>query len=239
MNRHFRNWLILSATLNILSVGSPGVARGATIGKTEPNLRITVLVYNYAQIPPKTLLRARENASRILRTAGVDVVWADCLMNEAEVSERVCHQIADGPTKLQLTILPRQMAERLPMSSKTFGFSLPAGKDGFGANAYVFANRVEELVEQLEARVASLLFSPDVILSHVMTHEIGHLLLGTNSHSTDGIMLANWGRKYAKLVSRGELLFTRAQGKRMRAQVLNRIRTGRERSSLAPDVASR
>ena len=47
-----------------------------------------------------------------------------------------------------------------------------------------------------------------------MTHEIGHLLLGTNSHAANGIMLANWGRKYVKLVSRGNCFSHRPKQKR-------------------------
>lgn len=237
MNTNFRNaWgLILSLMLT-----SNGFAEARAGKLSETNLEITVLVYNYAQIPPKTLLQAQGNASRILREAGIKIVWANCPTSEEKISERsVCQQISHGPTKLQLTVLPRQMAARLPMSNKTFGFSLPAGEDGFGVNAYVFAHRVEELVEQLDARVAGRLFSPDVILSHVMTHEIGHLLLGTNSHSTGGIMLASWGRKYARLVSRGELVFTRAQVKRIRSQVLKRLRAEENRNSQALEIATR
>ena len=145
MNSNFRNaWgLILSLMLT-----SNGFAEARAGKVSETNLEITVLVYNYALVPPKTLLQAQGNASRILREAGIKIVWANCPTSEEKISEHpVCQQIADGPTKLQLTVLPRHMAARLPMSNKTFGFSLPAGKDGFGVNAYVFAHRVDELVE--------------------------------------------------------------------------------------------
>ncbi len=34
-----------------------------------------------------------------------------------------------------------------------------------------------------------------VILGHAAAHEIGHLLLGSNSHSPQGLMRARWSRQ--------------------------------------------
>ena len=98
---------------------------------------------------------------------------------------------------------------------------------------------MDEIAGQVRAKVAGVLFSPAVILGHIMAHEMGHRLLGADRHSRNGIMRAGWTRKDAQLASRGELLFTRTQGKRIRAQVLDRIRAEQERNSLAPDIASR
>jgi hypothetical protein len=47
-----------------------------------------------------------------------------------------------------------------------------------------------------------------IILGHAMAHELGHLLLGTNSHSSDGLMRAQWNRGDLAEAARGNLLFS-------------------------------
>lgn len=52
-----------------------------------------------------------------------------------------------------------------------------------------------------------------MILGSVMVHEIGHLLLGPNSHSDFGTMQGLWGRKQIRLIMWGKLGFTAQQSK--------------------------
>ena len=67
-------------------------------------------------------------------------------------------------------------------------------------------------------------FEVPVILGSVIAHEIGHLLLGLNSHSDTGIMQKRWERKQLQMVTTGNLLFTAAQGKLMQAEMQRRTR---------------
>lgn len=53
-----------------------------------------------------------------------------------------------------------------------------------------------------------------------MAHELGHLLLGTNSHSVNGLMRAHWDWENLQAAQRGELLFLRPEA----AQIRNRFR---------------
>jgi hypothetical protein len=39
---------------------------------------IAVLVFNFRQAPPETLLKAEEEAGRILEQVGVPLIWRDC-----------------------------------------------------------------------------------------------------------------------------------------------------------------
>ena len=59
------------------------------------------------------------------------------------------------------------------------------GEDGLGCFADLFYEPMEKLASSDGTNVASL-------LGHVAAHEIGHLLLGTNSHAVRGIMQARW-----------------------------------------------
>ncbi len=237
MNTNFKN--IWGLTLILLSTTS-GLAEGGAGKDSENRPVISVLVHNYAEIPPKMLMEAEEHAARIFRRAGAELRWLNCPGSQAEISQLpACDQPEGGPTQLQLRVVPRIMAERLSLPTNAFGVALSAPQDQFGVYAFVFAHRVDEIAGQVGAEVAGVFFSPAVILGHIMAHEMGHLLLGADRHSRNGIMRANWTRKDAQLASTGELLFTRAQGKRTRAHVMERMRTAQERNSLAPDIASR
>ena len=106
---------------------------------------------------------------------------------------------------------------------------MQAPEDQFSKYAYVFSHRAKEIADRVGADAGGLL------LGHLIAHEIGHLLLGPDRHSSTGIMRPKWSRKDAKVASSGELLFTRAQGRRIRAQVLKRMRAEQDQQRTQPD----
>jgi len=64
--------------------------------------------------------------------------------------------------------------------------------------------------------------SRPVILGCVIAHELGHLLLGSNSHSGSGVMQPQWGRKQVKQALTCELLFTHERSKVIRREAQTR-----------------
>jgi hypothetical protein len=69
------------------------------------------------------------------------------------------------------------------------------------------------------------------LLGHVMAHELGHILLGDNSHARSGIMVPDLGTKELKLAQTGYLLFTKAQAEQMRTRLHARALTASAASS--------
>ena len=55
-----------------------------------------------------------------------------------------------------------------------------------------------------------------------MAHEIGHLLLGANSHSCTGIMQAFWSGEELSLAARADMLFTPEQSRQMKTRLAER-----------------
>jgi hypothetical protein len=80
--------------------------------------------------------------------------------------------------------------------------------DGKGCYADLFYERIVELQMKTHTLTA-------IILGHAMAHELGHLLLGTNSHSRDGLMRAQWNRGDLAEAARGNLLFSTEEATRM------------------------
>jgi len=84
--------------------------------------------------------------------------------------------------------------------------------------ANVFMNRVTE-----QAAIGEL--SVGRMLGHAIAHEIGHLLLGDNSHFPGGIMAAPWTKQDLWHMSKGDLLFTHQEVTRIQTEVRRRSRS--------------
>jgi hypothetical protein len=52
-----------------------------------------------------------------------------------------------------------------------------------------------------------------------MAHELGHLLLGSNGHASQGIMRPRWQHEELVKAAMGTLVFTPEQAQRMSARV--------------------
>jgi len=224
-----RGWWSVVALGCFLTLSSVGFARTQSTGGVEPSLKITVRVYNYAHASRKVLAGAEEEATRILREAGVATVWLDCPTSPAEEENYpACPQVL-GSMGVDLRIIPAAMAARLGLPKETLGHALPSTKSGSASAAWVFYHRVEKLAESGEAGTAQ-------ILGHAAAHEIGHLLLGPNRHSSKGVMRAAWGPKDLQGAAWGQLVFTPEQAVVLRAEVLARM--GHQESAQISELGS-
>ena len=192
-------------------------ALGAEPTLNDPTQQLTIRVYDYTNISPKLFERARKQAAQILENAGVTHRWEQCRTSENETNQdSSCTQRA-GAHVIQLRIHPRDMAKKITKRSIEFGYSLPL-TDGFGIIAGVYLERTAHMARPLGLDL-------HVVLGHTMAHEIGHLLLGSNSHAGRGIMRPTWRDRELRLASSGVLGFTDEQAKAMQAQVEARLQT--------------
>lgn len=175
-------------------------ARALEIGIAQ----LSVSVYNDADVPAETLSRAEQSASNVLRAAGVHVLWVTADQNTPKAGKEVRHSV---PLGISLRVVRK--AATLP--TVTFGVSF-LGADGSGRYADIFYDTAQRLSE------ANHLNLPNVF-GHVMAHELGHLLLGTNAHSPVGIMRPRWSRDELNGLAMGRLLFTSQQAKLMRVKL--------------------
>lgn len=232
MRSQFRKWLVLSAALNNLFCASVGLAGTPGNKRALADWVITAITYNYAEVPPAELAQAKEEAGRIVLETGVGIQWLDYPLEGANTPGTLLNpQQAPDSLNLYVKILPRSMAEHYGFTSVQFGFALPSPEGSFGS-AYVFYHRAKELAEfrfgdgrETLAQVLSYrLPGRAMILGHLMAHEIGHLLLGRDSHCRKGIMSVPWGRLTVAQAASGKLLFTPKDVSRIRANLQERKR---------------
>jgi hypothetical protein len=187
MSRIARNSLALIVLL--VAVVLEGVAQ-----TEEP--KIVVRVYNRSHMRVQTLIEGEQVAGRILRRAGVQSAWVNCPLRGGEaVSD--CRQPADS-TWLVLTILQRW---RSTASEASMLGMAEQNEDSVGSYCYVFQERLDDLVGHTHISASRL-------LGHAIAHEVGHLLKGSNSHSAEGIMAANWYADQIGAANREALNFT-------------------------------
>ena len=121
-------------------------------------------------------------AARIFRRAGIELLRLDCsLSSEGIYSDGACQE-PSNPTQLILRIVPTSPAINMKFGHDTLGIAAQPEK-GTTASATVFYDRVVELARRLGIFL-------EVVLGHAITHEIGHLVLGSYSHSPTGLMRA-------------------------------------------------
>jgi len=186
-----RVWVV--ASLVVLSEFAQG-------REAADRLQITVLVYNHADVEPATLLAAQKTTAKTYEKAGVAIVWRNC---PAETEANRCVQTAD-PDQLVLNIAHQTQM----LTSDTYGVAF-SGRDGWGTVCDVFYDRILELHRSFPRADEA------TILGVIVAHELGHLLLGENSHSATGVMQAVFQYQDFIPMSFGGITLTRQQAQKI------------------------
>jgi hypothetical protein len=189
---------------------------------TVPAYTLTVAVFNDARVPPTVLARAQETASYIFAKSGIQIHWMLCGREDESPEERSACSQPKFPEHLDVHIVGG--CSHLP--SSVFGISY-LSPEGIGSQADVFY-----------AKIAAFRQSPaelSILLGYAMAHELGHLLLGTNSHSPTGLMRADWRTKDLTGMAQGGLGFSEEQARTMKAK-LSTFALGKESSPGRPSA---
>jgi hypothetical protein len=183
----------------------PGASK--TVSGEVPH--ITVRVIDYVNLPTDTRGELGANAKRILSDAGVALDFIECYHGGVEVGPEACASPLD-PASLVLRIAPPKFA----VKGRQLGYAAMTQEGG--AYITVFIDTAQQ-----KARVSNL--SNGTYLGHVVAHEIGHLLLGAESHSSAGIMRPVWRPVDEEWMVRGFLLFDAGQASRMRERLMTQV----------------
>ncbi len=165
-------------------------------------LTITVRVYDLYGLPPDERAAALTVAAQTLASAGVDANWIDC--------SRV-----DGvpPTPCLPALKPGEMVLRIQDRTERGRHILGTAivqKGGPNVVASVYAESVSD--RSIKSGVPNA-----ILLGRVTAHEIGHLLIGANSHAPRGLMRASWDLKFPHP---SEWQFTREDAAKIRSRWL-------------------
>ena len=196
------DWVGFATLLALFGVVSLGFPETAFARNHDPLLTITVQIYNYSQASPAMLIEAEREAGRILGAVGLRPVWVECPVGPTAPGMEGPCQKAPAATDLRLRVLGAPVTN--VFQDTVFGFAV---HPVLASVYYEYAAR--------RAKADNAEFEAPVILGCTIAHELGHLLLGTNSHSDEGIMQPRWESSQFRQLMAGALLFTKDQSKLM------------------------
>jgi len=180
----------------------------ASADETDPTPAIRVLIYNYTQASHAVLSGAEREAGRIFAEAGVRILWFECPAVKSADPQELCHK---APEAVDIRLQLLSALVRSKSQDDVWGLAVRP------SSAIVYYEDVVRLAVVYEAE-----FGLGRILGSVIAHEIGHLLLGANSHYGIGIMRPQWSFEQVRQAMMGTLLFTPVQSKNIRAEARRR-----------------
>jgi len=175
------------------AVSLPAVAKHAAKSVENPGARITLCAFDFAGLPAGVLMESLKHTQAILADAGVDILPVICTQKGAPT---LCREQA-GPRNVILRIIRRSPP----------GVDLNAVASATGPYITVDYSRLESLGDTFRDR----------ILGCVVAHELGHVMLGPDSHSPYGIMAARWTATELDTIHWGLLWFLPSQAAFLRA----------------------
>ena len=178
-------WMVAGMVGSALASGVTMAAADGGPQVTASGLTIAVDLADYVHVAPKALAEAEARVTASYRAVGIDVVWTS---SQSDV-DGTSALTTSGVIRVRVVLVPHARAEAKcreeRLSNDVIGVAISGASDARGRIAYIFYHRIERLALAQGAPVARG-------LGHVMAHEIGHLLLGVNSHSSDGLMQPDW-----------------------------------------------
>jgi hypothetical protein len=143
----------------------------------QPILKIAI--YSFGQFDSSVLLGAEKVAAEIFKQSHIQVDWLNC------PSAQFCDRLAKAIRIMihsQIGEIVKDPAQAtLMIEHDSLGFAIPCAVSDTVCLAYIFSSPINRLALAEGTSVA-------VILGHVIAHEIGHALLGSNAHARTGIM---------------------------------------------------
>jgi hypothetical protein len=200
-----RNWMPAWAIGTMLA-GAPVLA-AAEAQESPARLTVVIHVTDNANLSPTDLAGAQTHATLAYRAAGFDIVWSSAPW-KPEAGQGTDPLSID----VRLVIVPADMAEKKSreenLDDSVLGIAVSGATEARGRVAYVFYHRIERIAIAHQAPIMRG-------LGHVMAHEVGHVLMGVNSHGGEGLMRSNWNPRQSRPQT-----FTRNQVQQIRRRFM-------------------
>ncbi len=184
-----RQLLLLGAALSNLRAGKTPSA----LPEAFANSTITVRIDSLGPASERDIIDLERSAAAIFRHAGVNVAWQHCSYAYAQCGT-LAQQDGLGQTLVRLRIV-----DRLDRGGvHTLGWTIQ------GSSAVtVQYRRVKQMTD-----ASTIGVSPGQVLGHLAAHEIGHVLLASNTHGLSGVMKSTYNNQDLLNMVQGRLLFT-------------------------------
>jgi hypothetical protein len=164
---------------------------------------LQVQVYDYTGLSPAALHAFITQTQEILTGAGISVELDACPRGVSTP----CESRRGSFRQVVIRVVPRAPGSNREARRQHLGQSI-ATHDG-GTYASVFLNLAEE--KAAETNLPRIL-----ILSYAAVHEVGHLLLGDDAHTPQGLMKADWETDDFRAMAQNRFCFSPGQTRELK-----------------------
>ena len=169
---------------------------------SQSHAQIAARIYHAVGVQADPRRAALRVAADTLAAAGVAVTWQEC--------DAGCDDMpGTGELIVRLVRTPgaTSRADRLVL-----GDAYVDAQHGTGVLATIYIDRIEQLAETSGIDMATL-------LGRAIAHELGHLLLASNTHSSQGLMRAEWSRDDLRRERFGDWMFAKKDAEAMQRRL--------------------
>lgn len=225
MKRLIIGGLTVSLVLTAAALGAP---KSTQKGQGVSDGQISIRIRDHARANPLVLRHAEQVASEILQRAGVAARWIDCPVGSSGVG--ACSSSV-STLDFVVNLLPESMSDRLRLPGGVLGSAIEGSGKDFGFIASVFYDIAKDRAAERQVDFGEL-------LGNAIAHELGHLLLGSNSHSGRSLMSAFWSGNQFRLAAQGGLAFSDPEVKRIQASMNARMLAATEFTGQVQSLAT-
>ena len=164
-----------------------GVLLAMAVGErvsAEPQVTLTVRLYNTSGIPSLELVAARRAVEATFQDTGLDLIVRHC--GPAVSPEEAGDQCTESLKPLEVVVrVIKAPAFNPTLHPEAYGVAYLVKETERGWLATAFSDRIAGAATRVGVDAGTL-------LGLVIAHEVGHLLLGSKYHSWNGVMRADW-----------------------------------------------
>lgn len=195
--------LLLLPSVLLLTTSS-AVAR-----PTSPvRVPLTICLTNEAGVSPKQLTEVEGRITDIFKESAIKVRWLNSGSGpDITLTPTSCGSLS-YPDQLMIHWIPKGRTVPPYVLGEAF-----LDEQETGVIADLFLDHVRSVESETKVGFVNL-------LAFATAHEIGHLLLGANSHSTRGIMQGHFYGQELAAIRHGGLTFERSEEERMHSRLL-------------------
>lgn len=208
----------------IVAMGWLGAGQAVLANQPKGNPRITIYIYNWAEIKPAALQEAKEVAARVFRKAGLEPQLLDHPLPDGDGPGAAFKPVAANEFFVHLP--SPEMAKQMHLPTNTLGVAPGTWMQKERNTVYVFDQVASKLARDQVAALSNggISFHANTahILGYAIAHEIGHVLLNLKAHARRGIMQANLDQALLRKIAIGQLGFTPKEVASLQAEVVRR-----------------
>jgi len=192
----------------VICLAGPRALSAQTLDVTR-SPHVVVRSYTHG-MSPADFARARGFVGDLFAGVGIGVSWVECGSDESA---------ADPPADCSRPLKDRELIVRIVAGEthsisdpSALGYSLVDLEVAQGSIATVYIDRVTALARRAQVETAG-------VLGRAIAHEMGHLLIGSNRHASQGLMRATWAPRELRRNAAIDWQFSESEGQTMRGRL--------------------